>query len=113
MIARVKQYPPPELHLDLDVDASREAEVRQRVDDLRGRNRDIDQALVDPHLELLARVLVDEGCPVDGEFLDFRRQGHRTNRLTAITFDRVDDLLSRLVDDLVIVSAKLDTDPLI
>jgi hypothetical protein len=47
-------------HLDLDVDASREAEPHQCVDRLGRRVEDVDQPLVSPDLELLAAVLVDE-----------------------------------------------------
>ena len=46
------------LYLDLDVDARREVEALQRVDRLRRVVDDVDQPLVDPHLEVLAGVLV-------------------------------------------------------
>src|SRR5687767_10399187 len=47
--------------LDLDVDAGRKmVESLERVDGLRGRLKDVDQALVRPDLEVLARVLVLE-----------------------------------------------------
>src|SRR5215210_7527192 len=46
---------------DLDVDASRQrVEALQRVDRLRSRLKDVDQALVRADLEVLARVLVLE-----------------------------------------------------
>ena len=47
------------LHLQLDVDARREVEPLKRLDGLAGRLDDVDQALVDAHLEMLATVLVD------------------------------------------------------
>ena len=47
--------------LDFDVDAGREVETLERVDRLAGDLDDVDQALVDPHLEVLAAVLVDVG----------------------------------------------------
>jgi len=46
------------LNLDFDVDAGREVEALKRVDRLRRVLDDVEQALVDPHLEVLAAVLV-------------------------------------------------------
>src|SRR5437016_13899471 len=45
--------------LDLDVDAGGKVQLHERVDRLRRRVDDIEQALVRPHLELLARRVVD------------------------------------------------------
>ncbi len=42
------------LDLDLDVDAGGEVETLERVDRLRGGLQDVEQTLVDPHLEVLA-----------------------------------------------------------
>src|SRR6185503_20573525 len=61
--------------LNLHVDAGRQVELHQRVDGLRRRLHDIEQPLVGPDLELLARLLVDVRRAVDGELLDARRQG--------------------------------------
>ena len=47
------------LELDLDVDAGGELELHQRVDGLGRGVEDVDQPLVRPDLELLARLLVD------------------------------------------------------
>mgnify|MGYP000950771212 CR=1 FL=1 len=46
------------LDLDLDVDAGREIESLERVDGLGGGVHDVEEPLVDPHLEVLAGVLV-------------------------------------------------------
>lgn len=46
--ASAEQY----LHLDFDVHAGGECQIRQRLDDLRRRRVDVDEALVDAHLEL-------------------------------------------------------------
>ena len=46
------------LDLDLDVDAGREVEALERVDRLGRGIEDVEQALVDAHLAVLARVLV-------------------------------------------------------
>ena len=47
------------LDLDLDVDAGGEVESLERLDRLPGRLDDVEEALVDAHLEVLAGVLVD------------------------------------------------------
>ncbi len=47
------------LHLQFDVDAGREVETLERFDRLSGRFDDVDQPLMDAHLEVLAAVLVD------------------------------------------------------
>jgi hypothetical protein len=44
--------------LDLDLDARREIQALERVDGLGGVLDDVDETLVDPHLEVLAGVLV-------------------------------------------------------
>ena len=46
--------------LDLDADTGRKTETLECVDDARVEVEDVDNALVRAHLELLARVLVDE-----------------------------------------------------
>src|SRR5436190_23319600 len=46
------------LYLDLDVDAGGEVEALERLHGLAGGLDDVDQPLVDPHLEMLAAVLV-------------------------------------------------------
>ena len=46
------------LDLDLDVDAGGEVEALEAVDRLGRGLEDVEQALVDPHLEVLAGVLV-------------------------------------------------------
>src|SRR5262245_59486088 len=50
-------------HLDFDVHAGRQVQLRQRVHRLRARIEDVDHALVRLLLELLARLLVDVGRP--------------------------------------------------
>ena len=47
------------LDLDLDVDARGEVEALERLDRLARGLDDVEEALVDAHLEVLARVLVD------------------------------------------------------
>ena len=71
------------LKLDFDVDAGRQIELHQLVDRLGGRAVQLDEALMNAHLELLARLLVDVRRPQDGVLLDVRRQenGARKRRL--------------------------------
>ena len=47
------------LHLQFDVDTGGKVEALQGLDRLAGRFDDVDEALVDAHLEVLAAVLVD------------------------------------------------------
>ena len=55
------------LDLDLDVDACRQLDALQRVDGLGVRIDDVDESLVDAHLEVLSRVLVDVWSADDRE----------------------------------------------
>src|SRR6266481_4690150 len=78
--------------LDLDVDAGGQIELHQRIDGLRGRIDNIEQALVRAHLELLAALLVDMRRTVDGELLDAGWQRNGSANLRTGTFRRVHDL---------------------
>src|SRR5690242_1088791 len=96
--------------LDLDVDASRKVKPHQRVDRLRRRIDDVDQPLVRPHLEVLARVLVLVRRADDAVHVLFGRQRHGTGDTRAGTGHRVDDLARRTVDDLVVICLEPDAD---
>src|SRR5579863_9335968 len=96
--------------LDLDVDASRKVEPHQRVDSLRRRVDDVDQPLVRPHLEVLARVLVLVRRADDAVHVLLGRQRHGTGDARAGTGHRVDDLPRRAVDDLVVICLEPDAD---
>src|SRR5437879_5050944 len=98
------------LDLDLDVDTRRQVEPLEGVDGLGRGLEDVEQPLVDPHLEVLAGVLVDVRRPDDAVAVDLggKRDGTPDPRLRAD--DRLDDLLRRLVDDLVIVGFEPDPD---
>ena len=61
------------LDLDLDVNAGRKLDPLERVDGLRRRADDVDQPLVDSHLEVLAAVLVLVGRADDREAVLVRR----------------------------------------
>src|SRR5436305_9803734 len=98
------------LDLDLDVDARGKVEALERLHRLARRLDDVEKALVDAHLEVLARVLVDVRRAHHAESPDLRRQRHRTPHLRLRAHDRLDDLLRRLVDDLVVVGLEPDPD---
>src|SRR5947207_10540316 len=68
---------PQPSQLDLDVHARWQIEPHQRVDRLRGRRMDVDQALVRADLEVLPRVLVDERPADHAVDVLLGRQGHR------------------------------------
>src|SRR5690349_23805966 len=96
--------------LDLDVDVRRQVETHQRVDRLGGRVDDVDEALVRPHLEVLAGVLVLVRRPDDDEHVLLRGQRHRADHRRTGTGHRVDDLARRAVDDLVVIRLQSDAD---
>src|ERR1700749_4099262 len=96
--------------LDLDVDAGREVEPHERAEGLRRRVNDVDQPLVRPHLEVLARVLVLVRRADDAVHVLFCRQRHGPGNLSAGTSHRVDDLARRAVDDLVVICLEPDAD---
>src|SRR3954462_14735541 len=95
--------------LDLDVDAGRQIELHQRVDRLRGRLENVDQPLVRPDLELLARLLVHVRRAQHGPLVFRRRQRNRTRQPRARPLGGVDDLGRRLVEYPVVVRLEADT----
>ena len=79
---------------------------------LRVRVDDVDQTLVDAHLEVLAGVLVDVRATDDRVAVLVGRQRDRATDGGVGTGDRLDDLLRRLVDDLVVERLETDADAL-
>src|SRR2546421_4030657 len=96
--------------LDLDVDAGRQVETHERVDGLRRGVEDVDEALVRTHLEVLARVLVLVRRLDDAVHVLLSGQRHRARDLRTSAGHRLDDLLRRGVDDLVVVGLEPDAD---
>src|SRR5688572_19208925 len=96
--------------LDLHVDAGREVELHQRIDGLRRRLHDIEQPLVGPHLELLARLLVDVRRAVDGEFLNSRRQRDGTADQRTGAPRSISNVASRPIEHTVIEGLEANTD---
>src|SRR5580658_3699966 len=103
---RMSLIPYRALELDLDVDAGGKVELHQRIDRLRRRIDDIEQALMRAHFELLAALLVDMRRAVDGKLLDLGRQRDRPAHLRAGALGRIDDLARRRIEDAVIESLK-------
>src|SRR5664280_2609028 len=99
-------------HLDFDVDARSKRESHQGVDRLRGGLQDVDGPLRRADLELFPAVLVDEGRPQDGEFLDARRQRNGTDYIRAGPLSRLHDLRRRLIKQSMVVCLEADSDPL-
>src|SRR4051795_5477362 len=81
---------------DLDVDAGGQmVEALERIDRLRRRLMDVDQALVGADLEVLLRVLVLERRADDRVHVALGGQGNGPGHRGAGTRRRLDDLLGR------------------
>src|SRR5687767_9695062 len=96
--------------LDLDVHARRQLELHQGVDRLAGRLEDVEQPLVGPSLELLARLLVDARRAVDRVAHDRGRQRDRANDARAGPPRGVHDLVGGRVQDAVVEGFEADAD---
>src|SRR5436309_12509481 len=96
--------------LDLDVDARGELELHERIDGLRRRLENVEQPLVRPHLELLARLLIDVRRAEDRVARYLRRQRDRSRHSRAGALGRVDDLGRRLIEDAVVIRLESDAD---
>src|SRR3954449_916112 len=96
---------------DLDVDAGGQVvEPLQRVDRLRRRLVDVDQALVRSDLEVLPRVLVLEGGPDHAVDVLLRRQRDGTGHGGTGSRRRLDDLLRGRLDGRVVVRLQANAD---
>src|SRR5688500_14821731 len=98
------------IHLDLDVHTRWQIQLGERVDGLRARIEDVDDALMRLQLELLAALLVDVRRPVDGPPLHPR--GERDGAADAGTrlLRRADDVGRGLIDHRVIEALQPDAD---
>src|SRR5260370_40643156 len=95
--------------LDLDADAGRKTETLECVDDARVEVEDVDHALVRAHLELLARVFVDERAADHGQLGDLGWEWDGAGSARVGTAGGVDDLVRRLIQHTVVVC--LEPDP--
>ena len=89
-------------HLDLNLNTRGKLELHQRVDRLGRRRVDVEDALEGAELELLAGLLIHEGRAVYRKNLLVRGQGYRTANDGARALYGLNDLLGRLVDEVVI-----------
>src|SRR5215208_7381871 len=96
--------------LDLDVDPRRQVEPHQRVDRLRVRVVDVDQPLVRPDLEVLARVLVLEGRADHAVDVLVGWQRDRTGDRGAGARGDLHDLARGTVDRVVVVRLEANSD---
>ena len=85
---------------------------RERLDRLGRGLDDVEEALVDAHLEVLAGVLVDVRATDDRVPVLVGGQRDGTAHRGVGTGDRLDDLARRLVDDLVIECLEADANAL-
>src|SRR5437868_8174119 len=94
--------------LNLDVHPGREIELHQRVHRLRSRIKNIEQALVRPNLELLARLLVYVGAMKYAVLVLHRRQWNRACQARTGALRRLNDLGRGLVQYAVVIRLQAD-----
>src|SRR6266436_1702863 len=95
--------------LDLDADAGRKTETLECINDARVEVEDVDDALVRAHLELLARVFVDERTADYGQLGDLGWEWDGAGSARVGTAGGVDDLVRRLIQHTMVVC--LEPDP--
>src|SRR5690606_893390 len=98
------------LELDLDVDVGGQVEAHERVDRLRRRVDDVDEALVGALLEVLAAVLVLVRRTDHDDHVLLRRERHGADDGRARTGHGVDDLARRCIEAGVVVRLQPDAD---
>ncbi len=97
------------LDLDFDIHASWKLEALKAVDGLGVGLQDVDQTLVDSHLEMLPRVLVLVRGTNHTEAVLLGGQGDRAPERRIGAGYGFDDLGRALIDDLMVIG--LETDP--
>src|SRR5205085_9770729 len=85
-------------------------ELHERVDGLRRRLENVQQPLVGPHLELLARFLVHVRAAQNRIARYLRGQRNRSRHFRSGALRRVDDLRRGLVEHAVVVRFESDAD---
>src|ERR1700710_232624 len=98
------------LEANLDVDAGRQRiEALQRVDGFRRGLKDVDQALVGAHLEVLTRVLVLERRADHAVDVLLGRQRHRTRDAGASALRGLDDLAGSPIYGVMVIRLESDS----
>src|SRR6478609_1411249 len=92
----------PRSALDLDVNASRQVELHESVEGLRGRLQNVDEALVSAHFELFAGLLVHVGTTKHRVTTNRSGQWDGPSNAGARAACRLDDVRRGLVQKLVI-----------
>ena len=101
------------LQLDLDFNARGQIQLGQSVYRLGSGPQDVDEALVGPHLKLLAGILVLVGGAQDGHDLLLRGERDRAGHAGTGALGRLDDARCALVDDGMLIGLELDADLLV
>ena len=84
--------------------------MHEGVHSLWGWVHNIDETLVSAHLEMLARILVLVRGTNNAVDVLLSRERNRANHSCTRVRHRFDDLLRRLVDDLMVIGLKPDAD---
>ena len=85
-------------------------QIGERFNNLLVRVQDVNHALVDTELELLARVLVDECGTVHRVALELCRKRNRPHDFRIIAFGGFNNLARRIINQFVIVRADAQAD---
>jgi len=101
-----------ELHLDFDVNSSWQTKIHQRINSLGSRLGNVDQTLVGTHFKSFMAIFEDVWAANDSRGLAISWQRYRSSYLSTGTDRRIDDLLSRLVDNFVVIRLEADPDAL-
>src|SRR6185295_17157252 len=110
MLRGIPSLVPASGQLYFHVYARSEVELHQGVDRLWRGLHDVEQPLVGPDLELLARLLVDVRRAVHGELLDTRRQRNRTANERTRAPSCVGDVPGGLIEHPVIEGLQANAD---
>lgn len=84
-------------HFNLYVHPCRKIQIGERLHETLVRVKDIDDPLMDPHLELLPAVLVYEGRPVDSILFELRGQRDRSENFRVSAFQNLHYLPTGIV----------------
>jgi len=90
-------------HFHLYVYPRRQVQIGERFHKALAGVKDIDDPFMNPEFELFPAVLVDERRPVDGIFLEFRRQRNGSDNIGVGTLQHFHYLTARIIYEPLIV----------